>query len=234
VPIATDAVHPDPEQCVSEQTTRLLSAFEHAEDDGLEFDQGCMNQLLARYEVLGCESFATLQIQLGDPTLAENFGCSLYHGSEVDGICEAVTGTSWSDCATGYACFDAGCQPIRDSAGVGGACTVNLSAYALDCDPGLYCTPDAGCQPCQAEGEPCVDGGDGTMRCAPDHWCEVADGEFEGTCQPLWAAGDACNPTITDYCDGWCFDSEESEDPTIGSCVAVPGVCLYTDIQPPT
>ena len=51
-PLATDAVHPDPEQCVSEEKARLLSAFEKAEDEGLEFDSGCMDQLLSRYEAL--------------------------------------------------------------------------------------------------------------------------------------------------------------------------------------
>jgi hypothetical protein len=235
-PLATDAVHDDPEQCVSEEKTRLLAAFEEAEEDGLDFDAGCMNQLLARYQDLGCESFAAVQIELGNPLLYENFGCSLYHGDETDGICEPVPGTSWSDCASGWMCRDDNtCTPFLESTPEGEACVVNYSAYSFECDAGLVCDDaSATCEPYVGAGEPCKTGGGHGMRCAPDHYCEpISEEEYQdGTCQPFRTGGEPCNPVADGFCLGWCVEVEGAGDPAVGVCVDIPAVCLYEDLQP--
>lgn len=235
-PLATDALHPDPEQCVSEQKARILAAFEQAEDHGLDFDHSCMNQLLSRYQELGCESLEAVHIELGNPALFENFGCALYHGDQTDGICERTPGTSWSDCAAGRMCGDDNhCGPVMASASAGQACAVNYSEFSLDCDAGLYCADQtATCEPFIGAGEPCTLVGVGLTRCAPDHHCELlSEDSFDGTCQPLKAAGEPCNPMTDSLCLGWCVELEGSDDPTVGACIDVPAVCLYEGLQPP-
>ena len=166
--LATDALHPDPDHCVSEQKARLIAAFDQAEEDGLDFDPGCMSQLLSRYQELGCESFAAVQIELGNPALSENFGCALYHGDETDGICEVVPGTSWSDCAAGQECLDNKCTPVQELVAEGEDCLVNLSEYSYECASGLVCSNQSGtCVPFIGAGEPCQIGGVADKRCAP-------------------------------------------------------------------
>jgi len=236
-PLATDAIHSDPEQCVSEEKARLLSAFEQAEDRGLEFDSGCMDQLLSRYASLGCESIASVQHQLGNPLLAENFGCSLYHGDEVGGVCAIVDGTSWSDCAAGQMCNDGNneCQPVVASKDEGEACAFAGYSSSIDCQAGLYCDQFDGCQPGGATGDPCLRGGDGSGQCVADHWCEPnAPDAIDGTCQPLLQAGDPCVLASGDEaCHGWCEPSPDSLDPAIGACIDVPAVCLHEGLRPP-
>lgn len=234
-PLATDALHPDPSQCVAEQKTRLLAAFDQAEQYALDFDQGCMNELLSRYEQLGCEGIAGVQLEIGNPALGENFGCSLYHGDQTDGICERVAGTGWSDCAAGQMCGDDNrCGPKIGLVVSGQACVINHSEFSLDCAAGLYChDQSATCEPFLALGEPCTANAT-AGRCAPDHYCSLISADsIEGTCQPLLAASAPCDPTTDMQCLGWCIVLEGSDDPTLGACVDIPAVCLHDDLQPP-
>lgn len=237
-PLATDAVHPDPEQCVSKEQARLLSAFEKAEDDGLEFDASCMEQLLSRYDALSCESIPSLHSELGSWVLAENFGCALYHGDEVDGVCATVDGTSWSDCAAGRMCNvnngEHACQPVNSSNAEGDACTFSGYSFSIDCQAGLYCDQFDGCQPAGTSGDPCLLGGDGSGQCASDHWCEPLNPDtIEGTCQPRLQAGEPCLGSGNDPCHGRCETSPDAEDPAIGACMDVPAACLLEELRPP-
>lgn len=229
-PIASDALFPDPSQCVAEEKQRLLSEFEQAEDDDLSFDQGCMDQLLSRYAELDCASISTIHAQLGNPATTENFGCAMYHGDETNGICELATGTPWSDCATGLQCFDHSCQPALTLADAGEPCTFNSSALALDCQPGLYCDQFDGCQPGQELGEACMIAGDGSMRCAAELFCAPTGDSVEGICQALLDGGEAC-VNNQQSCHGWCQNVPDSPDPNIGECLDVPAVCQYESLQ---
>jgi hypothetical protein len=235
-PLGTDAVHPDPEQCVSDEKARLLSAFEQAEDQGLEFDSACMDQLLSRYESLGCESIASLHSAIGNPALAENFGCALYHGEQVDGVCAIVDGTSWSDCAAGRMCNDGlhECQPVVASKAEGDACAFAGYSSSLDCKAWLYCDQFDGCQPAGVNGHPCLLGGDGSGQCVADHFCAPLDADaIEGTCQPRLQAGEPCPlGSGNDPCHGRCEESPDSQDPAIGACLDVPAVCLDEQLRP--
>jgi hypothetical protein len=237
-PLATDAVYPDPEQCVSKEKTRLLAAFEQAESKKLEFDHDCMDQLLARYSELGCEDRASLHLELGNPALSDSFGCALYHGNKTDRICEGAVGTSWSDCAAGQRCVDNACYPTSTLVPQGQACWLDYTEFAVVCAPGLYCSGKTNTrEPFIAAGEPCVGAGSihDVTRCAPDHHCEpLSDDTVEGTCQPLMAAGEPCSSPWGGTCSGWCLPSDDSEDPTVGVCTHIPAVCLYEDLRPPT
>ena len=235
-PLATDAVHVDPEQCVSKEKARLLSAFEKAEEQDLEFDSDCMDQLLSRYQALDCGSIPSLHSELGNPTATENFGCALYHGDEVDGVCAIVDGTSWSDCAAGRMCGDQHeCSVVQSLEGQGESCSfIGSSGYSIDCQPGLYCDQFDGCQPAGTSGAPCLLGGDGSGQCVADHWCEPLGADtLEGICQPRVQAGEPCLLSGNDPCHGRCEPSPDSQDPAIGACMDVPAVCLYEELRPP-
>jgi hypothetical protein len=227
----TDALHPDPEQCVDRERARLIAAFEQAEEHELAFDSGCMDQLLANYEQLGCDSLAVVNAQFGHPEWASNFGCALYHGDISGGICEPVAGTSWSDCEAGSMCHDNNaCGPVIDPGAQGDACGVTHVDFPLDCEMGLYCNQLDGCQPVQGDGEPCLRGGDGSMRCAVDQYCApVMPEDIEGTCQPLLAVGSPC--TSAEMCDGRCEVPDNSAE---GVCIDDPALCLNDSLQPPT
>lgn len=232
-PFPTDALHPDPDACVEREQARLVAGFEQAEAYDLVFDSSCMDQLLARYELLGCESLASINAELGHPELASNFGCALYHGEVSGGVCEDVPGTVWSDCEAGSMCNDNACQPVLSAADEpGAACGVTTVEFPLDCAAGLYCDQSDGCQPVQGLDEPCLIAGDGSMRCAVDHYCEPLSSDgIEGTCRPRLDAGAPCmlGPSS---CHGRCEPSEESLDPAIGVCIDVPALCLNTSLEP--
>jgi hypothetical protein len=227
-PFATDAVHPDPEQCVERERTRLIDAFEQAEEHELEFDSGCMDQLLAHYEQLGCESIADINAEFGHPEWNSNFGCALYHGEVSGGICEGVPGTTWSDCEAGSRCGEQNaCEPVmtESTAGEqGDSCGFTHVEFPYDCAMGLYCDQLDGCQPVQGQGEPCSSGGDGSMRCAVDHFCEpLTPDSIDGICQPRLDAGAPCMDSAS--CDGRC---------EMGVCIDMPALCLYTSLEPHT
>jgi hypothetical protein len=208
---------------VTAEKQRILAAFDQAEAYDLSFDQGCMDHLLSRYAELDCASVNTIHAQLGNPTVGENFGCALYHGGETDGICEASPGTAWSDCAAGLRCMENACRPELTLGAEGDACSFNASGNAIDCLPGLYCDQFDGCKAAQVLGEPCLIGGDGSLRCAADLYCDPDGDGIEGICQARLGGGESCGEDQY-ACDGWCQD---------GVCLDVPGVCLDEALQPP-
>jgi hypothetical protein len=230
-PFATDALHPDPDQCVEQEKARLLAAFEQAKEHDLELDSGCMDQLLAKYETLGCESLTTVNAEIGHPEWASNFGCALYHGEVSGGICEDTPGTSWSDCEAGSVCRENACKPALvpgEQDDTGGVTHVE---FPLDCAMGLYCDQTDGCQPVQGLDEPCLRGGDGSMFCAVDLYCEPINSEMiEGICRPLLDAGSACT-SGPKMCDGRCEIPDNSAD---GVCIDDPALCLNTSLAPHT
>jgi hypothetical protein len=231
-PIASDALFSDPGDCMVEQRAWLIPAFEEAEDRGLEFDQGCMDQMVARYGQLGCGDRPSVQLEFGAAGLQENFGCMLYHGERELGACESVLGAPWSECAAGMGCFGGACQSLGTTAAEGEPCTHDYSAYASDCAPGLYCGADESCRPFIASGDPCSDWGSDPQRCAPDHRCAiVSEDPLAGICTPLLAAGDPCNPTTHSDCPAWCVGTD-ANDPTIGECVDAPAVCYDPELPP--
>jgi hypothetical protein len=235
-PFAGEGKYPEPDECLSKEKARLLSAFEKAEEEDLEFDQGCMDQLLARYQALGCESIPSMYVHLGTPELAENFGCALYHGDEVDGVCAIVGGTSWwSDCAAGRTCADNECRPVFVSKGEGGECAFGGLPYSSECQPGLVCDQFEGCEPGGQTGDPCLGWGDGSQQCLADHYCdELVAEEPEGICQPLVQGGEPCpidGSGNEDICHGRC--EPDPNDPSVGACVDIPAVCEYMQLRPP-
>lgn len=225
----TDALHPDPEQCVERERARLVAAFEQAEEYDLEFDPSCMDQLVANYELLGCESLPRINAELGHPDWASNFGCALYHGDVSGGICEGVPGTMWSDCEAGSMCSDNNaCRPGLSIGEQGDSCGFTHVEFPYDCAMGLYCDQSEGCQPVQGLDEPCLLGGDGSMFCAVDLYCEPSmAGSIEGFCRPLLEVGSPCE--FSHSCDGRC---EYSDNSMFGVCIDEPALCLNPSLQP--
>lgn len=222
-PLGGDAVHPDPDACEAEQQARIVQAFDAAEAADLEFDQACMDQLLARFGDLDCGSWSSVQAQFGNPALAEQFGCALYHGDVDGGVCNDVGGTPWSDCDAGLGCFDHTCQPRIAAGGEGAACTYASEVVSYDCEAGLVCDPNLGCIAGQQLGEPCLIAGDGSSRCGPELFCAPLDSDgIDGTCEALRSDGQACD---NDWeCHGWCRE---------GACIDIPAVCLQPLLEPP-
>jgi hypothetical protein len=233
-PFATDAVHPDPDQCVEQEKARLLAAFEQAEEYDLTFDSSCMDQLLANYELLGCESSSSVNAELGHPEWDSNFGCALYHGEVSEGICEGVPGTSWSDCEADSACWDNACAPVRVAGEQDDTCGVTNVEFPFDCAMGLYCDQTDGCQPVQGLDEPCLRAGDGSMFCAVDLYCEPIDSDMiEGICRPRLDAGSPCSSGL-EPCEGRCEFPENTTDGQLGVCIDDPALCINTSLQPHT
>ena len=229
-PFPTDSFYPDPSECVAQETQRILASFEQAEDNGLSFDQGCMDQLIASYDTdLGCQSTSAVFATIGNPAAPENLGCALYHGDEVDGICEDVAGTPWSDCAAGLRCGANSCTPQLSLAGAGEPCADSYGPQSHACEPGLYCDQVAGCTQPQQLGDPCEAGiGPGVLICAPDLYCDLLD----DTCAALQAGGEVCR--ADDFsCHGTCERPADDPNAEYGVCLDVPAICLSQNVQPP-
>ena len=194
-----------------------------AEQNGLVFDQACLDQTRQVPADLDCD--------LGNLPEDECSICAAAHGEQPEGAtCTRYGEDGYSDCARNLVCAEGVCIDFCKRLGVGEVC----DGFFSSCADGLYCDDEAGtcqpeigpggacmsfegcadglycadadltCKPIPNQGEPCADG----FNCAEGLTCAL-----DKTCQPPPTEGEPCTLFCADH-----FLCESSV------CIAAPGV----------
>lgn len=196
--------------------------FDRLIGQGLRVSEACFQQWRSDIEDDPCRAQA-----VGEP--GEPLPCFHLRGTKAQGAaCEAhleLVALYVDECQEGLMCRNARCAEARESnvveaaqVGEGELCGPTQEAFCAAA-PNLYCDAHEGvCRAIDArEGEPCVRGG--CISCSDDGglrmYCEGADDEREGICQPVPSLGEPCDPATTLRCgdcerEGWCDPSNET------------------------
>lgn len=197
----TQTNYPDVATCVTDVRGKLdqqdEAARTFAADNGLDFDQGCVDKVREVPEDLGCE----LEVAESNKCLA----CAVVHGDQPLGAGCTVKGF-FSDCARDLVCNAGLCVDPCQRLSAGDSCGQGSSIAT--CGEGLFC--DSGntkkCQPTGGVGSPCPTG-DG---CNEDTYCKDMK-----TCEAPPRAGEPCGPL------GLCAEQLYCAGAT--TCEAIPG-----------